>query len=36
MQKSPNLNILDENSAENMTLVINGDADQTHAEWHLV
>ena len=30
------LNMLDENSRGNMTLVINGDADQSHAEWHIV
>ena len=30
------LNMLNENSRGNMTLVINGDADQSHAEWHIV
>jgi hypothetical protein len=30
------LNMLDENSIGNMTLVINGDADQSHAQWHFV
>ena len=30
------LNMLDENSRGNMTLVINGDADQSHADWHIV
>ena len=30
------LNMLDENSRGNITLVINGDADQSHAEWHIV
>lgn len=30
------LNLLDENSRGNLTLVINGDADQSHADWDVL